>query len=376
MLLGRLRMTKKILLVSVSIVSLLIVYLTPAVAVDTRTIETVRGKKVLDNSDLQAIDAFVAEGVIEILGTEDFSTISSTRSIILANSASTEAGQVQYAEQFSASAKKHIGAALEKAEGLKPATRSFKVLVNLLMVLDGLSDLRLIDLPLKYVDSDKAVIRYWAFHCLTNPQVIEKLNTGKETDAVRKIAGRLDTAISMSNPETLGLIATFGGSITASDGESLLLKVADRRIASYSDWSVQYELIDASILQLLSDKMAANNPGKAEAGRRFGQLFSYVFQRYIKGANQLKQSQKEQLASVLIETEKNCVNKLTGKPQMSIKRAIEAGELNALLEEHNILLGNAAKAGQMPSALGFNYGKDLGGSPLMAPLQLPEPPKN
>jgi len=376
MLLDVLRMTKKTLLVSISIVSLLFIYLTPVVAVDTRNIEAVRGKKVLDNSDLQAIDAFVVQSVAEILATEDFSTISSTRSIIIANSASTEPGQVQFAEQFSASAKKHIAAALEKADGLTPSARSFKVIVNLLMVLDGLADLRLVDLPLKYVDSDKVVIRYWAVHCLTNPQVIEKLNSAKEIDMVRKIAGRLDAAIATSNPETLGLIAAFGGSITASDGVGLLFKVADRRIASYADWSVQYELLDATILQILSDKMAPSNTDKAEAGRRFGQLLSYVFQRYIKGANQLKTTQKEQLASVLIETEKNCVNKLTGKPQMSIKRAIEAGDLNALLEEHNNLLGNATKPGQLPSALGFNYGKDNSGSPLMQPLQLADPPKS
>ena len=323
---------------------------------------------------MQAIDAFVAQAVNEILNTEDFSSISSVRSLILANSASNEPGQVQFADQFSASAKKHVTAALEKADGLPPA-RSFKVITNLLMILDGLSDPRLADLSLKYVDSNKAVIRYWAVHCLSNPQIIEKLNNPKELETTRQIARRLDAIVATSSSETLGLIAAFGGSVTISDGEGLLLKVADRRIASYADWSVQEELLDSDILQMLSDKMAAANPGRAEAGRRFGQLLSYVFQRYIKGADQLKVSQKEQLVSVLVDTEKNCLAKLTGKPQGGIRRAIETGDLNALQQEHNNLLGSEIKRGQLPSAINFDYGKDGSGTALTQPVQLVPPPK-
>jgi hypothetical protein len=350
-------------------------YITAANAVDTRAIEAVRAKKVLDNADLQAIDAFVAQAVNEIVNTEDFSSISSIRSIIIANSASSETGQAQFAGQFSESAKKHISGALEQAGTLTPPARRFKVTTNLLMLTDGLADIRLVDLPLKYVDSDRTVVRYWAVHCLTNPEILNKFNTPQAAETARQIARRLDAIVKTSNPDTIGLIAAFAGSVTVSDGESLLLKVADRRIASYADWSVKDELVDSAILQILSDKMVATNPDKAEAGRRFGQLLSYVFQRYIKGADLLNPSQKEQLVTVLIEIEKDCLPKLTGKSLATIKKAIESGDLNSLTQESNNLLGSETKPGLLPTSINFNYGKDSSGTARTQPLQLASPPK-
>ena len=363
-------MDTKSLLVVVWLALSPLAFAAPANAADTRGIEAVRAKKVLEPADLQAIDTFLAQAVGEILNTQDFSSISNIRSIILANSTSNEPGQVQFADQFSESAKKHISAALQSANALTPPSRRFKVVTNLLMLLDGLANPRLVDLPLKYIDHNNAVISYWAVHCLTNPDVVDKLDSSKEPDTVRQIARRLDAVVPTSAPETLGLIAAFAGSITVSDGEDLLLKVADRRIAAYADWSVQHELLDAAVLQLLSDKMAPSSSGKDAAGRRFGQLFSYVFQRYIKGADRLNTSQKEQLVSVLVETEKSSLTKLTGKPRSGIKKALESADSNTLLQEHNNLLGSETK----PGDLNVDYGKDNSGTAIMYPLQLASPP--
>ncbi len=362
-------MSIKSLVIIVCLALLPLAFVSPANAVDTRAIEAARAKKVLDNADLQAIDAFLAQGVGEILATEDFSSISNIRSIILANSASNEPGQVQFADQFSESAQKHFSAAMQRAEALTPPSQSFRVITNLLMLLDGFADPRLIDLPLKYTGHNNSVISYWAVHCLTNPDIVNKLNSSKEPDKARQIARRLDAIVATSGPETLGLIAAFAGSVTVPDGEDLLLRVADRRIASYADWSVRYELLDATVLQLLSDKVASSNPGKSAAGGRFGQLFSYVFQRYIKGGDRLSQSQKEQLVSVLVETEKASLNKLIGKPRSGIKKAIESSDSNALLQEHNNLLGNETKPGE----LNIDYGKDSSGTAIMCPIQLTSP---
>ncbi len=362
-------MDTKSLLIIVCLALLPLVFAAPAGAVGTRGIEAVRAKKVLEPADLRIIDVFLAQGVGEILNTQDFSSISNIRSIILANRASDEPGQVQFADQFSESAKKHISAALHSADALTPPARSFKVVINLMMLLDDLADPRLVDLPLKYIGHNNPVISYWAVHCLTNPDIVDKLNSSKEPGTARQIARRLDEIVPASSPETLGLIAAFAGSVT-SDGEDLLLKVADRRIASYADWSVRYELLDATILHLLSDKIASSSPGKGAAGKRFGQLLSYVFQRYIKGADRLSPSQKEQLVSVLVETEKSGLTKLTGKPRFGIKKAIESADSDALLQEHNNLLGSGTKPGE----LNINYGKDGSGNAIIRPLQLASPP--
>jgi hypothetical protein len=369
-------MTRKIWLLTVSAVSLLFCFLTPVIALDTKGIEAARAKKVLDNADLQTIDSFVAQGAGEITNATDFSSISNTRSLIIANSASNEPGQVQFAQQFSDSAKKYIAADLEKAEGLNPPERRFRVTINLLMLVDGLADPRLAEIPLKYIGYNKPAVSYWAVHCLTSPEIVTKLNSAKDSEVTRQISRRLETIVSTASPQTLGLIASFAGSIKIPDGFDLLLKVADKRIASYADWSVKDELLDASVLQELCDKIVSSDPGKAEAARRFCQLYSYVFQRYLKGGDLLSDSQKTQLISVLVETEKNCLPKLTGKPSISIKRAIETSDNKALQQEHNNLLGDETKAGQMLTDLNFDYGKAPDGSLIKSPLILPEPPKN
>jgi hypothetical protein len=364
-------MTIKQLLAVAAIISIsLFAYLSPVLAADSATMEAIRSKQVLDDADLKAIDAFVAGAVGDMLETEDFSSISNTRAIIIANSASTVANQTQYAEQFSKSAQKYISAALQKADTLTPEDRSFRVTTNLLMLIDGLADVHLVGDALKYVDNKNEVIRYWAVHCVTNPEITEKLNNPKAIDTARQVIRRLDEVIPISSPDTLGLIATFAGSIKMPEGESLLLKVADKRIAAYADWSVRDEFIDTKILQVLGDVMVSSSAGKEVVGKRFGQLLSYVYQRYVKGGDYLADYQKEQLVSVLVDTEKNSISKIIGKPRFGIKKAIEAGDNNALRQEINNLLGDETKAGEF----GINYGKDAGGNVITHPLVLGPPP--
>ena len=356
----------------VAIISGFFVFLGSARAVDTLAMEAVRGKSVLDDADFKTIDDFAAKAVGEILAAQDFSSISNARAIIVANSISTQPNQTQFAEQFSKSAQKYISAALQQAEGMTPADRdrSFKIVTNLLMLTDAIMDVRLTEVAFKYVDSKNEVIRYWAVHCLTNPGITEKLNSPKAIDTTRQVIRRLDEIVATSGPDTLGLIASFVGSIKIPEGNALLLKVADRRIASYADWSVERELLDGDILRILGDKMVSSSASKESVGRRFGQLFSYVLQRYIKGAEILDAAQKEQLASVLVETEKTSLSKILGKTRFGIKKAIESGDTNALQQEHNSVFGEGMKAGE----LNIDYGKDAGGSIITHPLALAAPP--
>jgi hypothetical protein len=356
----------------VAIISGFFVFLASAKAVDSLAMEAVRGKSVLDDADFKTIDDFVAKAVGEMLATEDFSSISNARAIIVANRVSSQPNQTQFAEQFSKSAQKHISAALQQAEEMTPAGRSFKIVTNLLMLTDALVDVRLAEVALKYVDSKNEVIRYWAVHCLANPEITEKLNSPKAIDTARQVTRRLDEIIATSSPDTLGLIASFAGSIKIPEGDTLLLKVADRRIASYADWSVEQEFLDGDILRILGDKMVSSNSGKEVVGKRFGQLLSYVFQRYIKGAEILDAVQKEQLVSVLVETEKSSLGKILGKDRFGIKKAIVSGDISALQKEHNNILGDETKAGE----LNINYGKDAGGAIITHPLALASPPKN
>ncbi|UCG48863.1 MAG: hypothetical protein JSU94_03595 [Phycisphaerales bacterium] len=338
-------------------------------AVDTRLIDEVRKKQVLDSRDMQIIDDFLSEAVLELVKTRKFDEIATIRGEIVAR----RSNQGQYAQQFSESALKHISSGFQRAATL-PDDRRIKVTVNLLILVDQLTDLRLVDLPLARLADKNTIIRYWAVHCLTNPRMIAKLNTGgTDSRFARLITERLSGIVESSVPEVLVMIAGFAGRVTSPQAEQLLLQVADQRIKRYAGWSVKRELIDASILKILAARMGSGGPSKSGVAQRFGQLYSYVLQRYVKGTGLLTDKQKRQLASVLVETEEKCIGTLLGRPQAAIRRAVEQDNYAALQQEHDRLFGNDAAKGELAVKLRFDYLSPRGAK-RMAPLPLPVAP--
>ena len=347
-------------------------------AVNTREIDRVRNKGVLDSTDLQIIDNFVAEAVGELVKTKDFTSIARVRTVILARKNSNRDNQAQYAEQFSESAYKYISLGFEQASRLTPQERKFKTILNLLILVDGLEDVRLVDLAVGLLKDENTVIRYWAVHSVTNPDITEQLNSAEAANLklARSVVEQLKGLVEQSCPEITALMAQFAAEVNIPQGEDLLLQIADMRISKYADWTVHYELLDATVLKLLCDKMSSASRGSSAIARRFGQLYSYAMQKYImdiKGGNFLSAAQRHQLASVLVETERACISKLVG-PQSVIRKAVGGGDYIALLQEHSRLLGDETRAGRLALKLNFNYGKTPDGRKRTAPLVLPEPP--
>ncbi|UCF43667.1 MAG: hypothetical protein JSV99_01685 [Planctomycetota bacterium] len=347
-------------------------------AVDTADIDAVRSKGVLDAKDLRVIDRFVGDAVAELIQTRDFTSIAKVRTVILSrNSSGTDSAEAQYAAQFSESAHKYISEALERASVLRGEDHRFKAILNLLILVDGLEDLGLADLAMRWLNDESPVIRYWAVHCITSSGFVEKLNasTGGNPGLASEIAGQLKGLVDSSSPEILVLMTEFSGGVEIPEAEELLLQIADVRIGRYADWTVEYELLDGAVLKVLDAKIGPSGEGKAAMGRRFGQLYSYVAQRYVRGQDFLSAEKKHQLGSVLVETEILCISKRTRIAQSVIKTAVEQEDYAALMEEHNRLLGDETRAGQLASMLKFDYGKNPDGSSRIAPLALSEPPK-
>lgn len=347
-------------------------------AVDTTKIDAVRSKGVLDGEDLRVIDSFVAGAVAELVGTRDFTSIGKVRTAILSRSSSERSSaEAQYAAQLSESAYKHISAAFEEADELTPEDRKAKTIINLLILVDGLEDPRLADLALEWVNDRNTVVCYWAVHSVTRPGFINKLNSGQNGDLelARRIAGRLGEVVEQSCPEAIGLMAGFAAEVNVPQGKDLLLRIADVRVSGYADWTVEYELLDGTILGLLDEKMDSGSSTDPEVARRFAQLYSYALQRYVKGRDFLDDTQIQQLASVLVEIERSCISKYVGIVQSTIKRAVEEDAYITLLQEHNRLLGDQTRAGQLPLKLNFDYGNGSNGGGRTAPLVLPEPPE-
>ncbi len=367
------------------LVGFLVLVMNPgSVAVNTREVDNVRKKVVLDNDDLKIIDDFLAQAIQELVRTRDFTEIAKRRTVIL----SRQSTQAQYAQQFSESARKYIAQGFIEAQKLRRPERITGVTINLLILMDGLRDLGLADLAIARLKDENMVIRYWAVHCLTNSSIITQLNSTTTSNANKAsaIAEQLKDLIETSTPEIVVLIAQFAAGVNIPEAEQLLIQIADLRIKRYAGWTVKYELYDSAILKFLSSKIpspaqslggtpTATTSTKPEIARRFAQLYSYAIQRYVKGssAGLLNDTQKSHLASVLVDTEDKCIGRLLGKPQLTIRRAVERKNVQAILAEHDRLLGTATTPGQLPTALKFDYGS-TGSSKRTAPIPLPDPP--
>jgi len=315
-----------------------------SVAVSTREVDNVRKKAVLDNSDLKIIDDFLAQAIQELVQTRDFTTIAKIRTVIL----SRQSTQGQYAQQFSESARRHIAAGFQQAQELRRPERITAVMINLLILMDGLHDLGLADQAMAKLKNENMVIRYWAVHCLSNTNILTQLNAATNSNQASAIAAQLKDLIENSTPEIVVLIAQFAAGVDIPEAEQLLIQIADLRIKQYADWTVKYELYDSAILKYLSSKipLLSESPvgllpttidTKPEIARRFAQLYSYAIQRYIKGASILNDTQKSHLSTVLVETEDKCIGRLLGNPQLTIRRARERQNAQAILDEHDRL---------------------------------------
>jgi hypothetical protein len=332
---------------------------------------------VLVSEDFKIIDNFVASCVEELLNTKDFTSVSKTRtSILLRSKSETESAAAQYAEQYCESAFRHISQGIEKAQLLTDEKCKSRVIVNLLIVADGLEDFRAAKTAGEMIQDKNKVIQYWAVHCFTNDGIVRRINIGGEIGEKQgiRIAEELSNIVQNANDATMGLMVNFAQQTQVAKAEDLLLDIADERIRRYQNWSVKYELLDADILKAIEQQMeGVNDPVKA---RRFGQLLSYVMQRYIKGQEYLSAVQKGQLCSVMVEVEKNCISRIFEMPQANIQKAVEQGDIAGLMLEHKRLFGDEEEAGQLASKLNFDYGKGPDGREYISPLVLPEPPAN
>ncbi len=354
-------------------------------AAGTIDIDRVRDKIVLNDQDRKVIDDFLADSVGAILRTRDFTSIAKLRTVILSRQKSNQDTQNQYTNQFSQSAHKYISEGFQQALILRPQKRQTRVIINLLILIDGLQDLRLVDLAMEKLKDENMAVRYWAVQSVTNTGILNQLNsdTTSNRKLAQKITEQLQEIVDSSNPEILALIARFAVGLNIPQVEELLLQIADLRIKRYADWTVKHERLDSIILKLLDSKITTssvsatgrkttgmNNPDFA---RRFAQLYSFAIQRYIKGKN-LNDTQKQHLTTVLVETEEKCISKLLGQPQSTIKKAIEGQDMTALEAEHNRLLGYQNNSGLLLTKLGFDYGTNGDGSKRIAPLPLPDQP--
>ena len=321
-------------------------------AANTRDIDNVREKGVLSDSDFAVIDGFIAESINELLAAEDLTSLSNLRNSIISRN-QAQSGD-QYKVVFSDSMNKYIPGAFEKAQSMVPEKNSVTMIANLLILVESLQDERLTDYAMQYLKSSNAIIRYWAVKSVTNQFMVEKFDSASNPVFAAKATKLLKDLIADGDADSLAAIVNFASQIRSTAGSEMLLSIADRRISEYADWKVDNELIDAALLNYLFDIYNRDTTKKIYA-QKFGQLFSYVMQRYIKGQAILTDKQKSDLASVMIEIEQSSMIKALGLRQSVIKTAFEEGKIDALEKEYARLFDAGGQKGELASKMDFDY---------------------
>ncbi len=342
-------------------------------AASTGAIDNVRNKSVLNDQDKKIIDDFVRESIKTLLNEKDFTNIARHREVIVSRK---ESRQVQYVNQFKESTVNHITKAFETARNIKPEKNQILAITNLLILIDKLNNVQFAVIAKNKLDDENVIIRYWAAKFLANQAVVRQLNSGEASNLglPNEITTKFISIVPTSSPEIVSIIADYAAAIDIPQGQELLLKIADQRIANYADWTVKQEYIDGAILKLLANIITEpkENTNTQAVAQRFAQLYSFAIQRYIKGADSLNARQKTELITVIIETEDKSISKMIGTQQY-LKKAIETKQLNELMNEHNKLFGSNVTQGRLPAKYKFNYGRDENDSIRNAPLTLPDP---
>ncbi len=338
---------------------------------DSRRIGEVLKKSILTQEDFAIIDAFATDAIGRLVRTVDFTEVAKTRAAIVSH----QSTQAQYAQRFSEACLREILKGFDYATNqITDPQRRFKVFANVLILASELNDPRLVDVGIRMIGHEANAVRYWAIRVATNPAVWEKLSQDQAAAATTssKVIEACNKAAETSSAEVLYLMAQFAGRFDTPAAVDLLIHIANIRMKSYADWAVNYELVDTGILRLLSNKITSAGGSNEQVAKAFAQLYSYAIQRYIRGMqnNTLKGMSQNYLVSVLLETEEQCLSKLLGGTQTGIRRALEAGDLNALQAEHDRLLGGSSQPGALPAKFNFSYG--TAGAGRTAPLALPE----
>lgn len=341
-------------------------------AVSTAKIDAVRNKEAIAESDTAIIEEFLKDAFTEMLDRSSLSDTGSLRITIISKSASANpSGQILYGPKYVAAAKDQLTDAFNKVSGMKDENRRTILTANLIMIINDLANYETSKLALGYLDNRNTMIRYWAANSATNPNLIKQLNESSE-DVRNNFAQKiLNTAKAEQSPDILMILAK-SAELKSPAVNEIMTTLAQKRIDLYNSWNVSNEITDEAVLKGLADRSKAEPESAKTMGKYFASLYSLMIQRYALGQETLNDASKTNLVSAIVQSEKN-ISVYVAEWSGNFKRAIEKSGASGLLIEHDALFGSAGTAGKMPSAVGFDYGKNADGSAVVAPPALSKP---
>jgi hypothetical protein len=283
-----------------------------------------------------------------------------------------------YATAYIQSGRDHLRTAFETIAKWENTEKKTLMERNLIVLAAQLQSTLLSDLGLERLGHSDEVVRYWAVKAVAGSAVAQQLTnevSGDEvlTDKILKaLKERVATEPSM---DILRTIVAFAAMVNRDEAREILLLSAQRRIQEYKDWKVDNEQFDALLLKAMGQIVLADRESEPRAmmARRFAELFSMIFQRYLAAPSPLTDDQRRALLNVIVEVDNQILTRIMGQ-QTPILRAIQR-PAGGLEREYESIFGSEMGAGQLGTRLNFNYGKTADGRAINAPPKLPSPPQ-
>jgi hypothetical protein len=335
----------------------------------------------LTDADKAEISKFILSALNDIFLSKTSEEMAKTRRQILEQKGTKELSlyATAYLTIFRDQMKTSAYAAIQRIED--PA-QQMMVRRNLMILVSELKSLLLVEFGLDRTEEPDAVIRYWAVKSLTNPSIVQQLNsqTTSDPEAAGKIFEKMQVVAQKEQlPEILVLVAGFGSAWKDNRSAELLGQLAARRIEEYKNCKVQNAWLDGQILNALAEKYLERKlpEEKTKTARSFALLLATVMQRWIQneakpaGQKDLSEDAAAQLITVMVETEDRILPRLE-ITAVGIRKTLERG--GTLQPMYDELFGAPGRSPILTTRLKFDYGKDAEGRTLTTPPSLPPCP--
>ncbi len=338
--------------------------------------KTGKGKTVPTGSDAEVVTKFIAAASDQILWAERPSDAVEARNQLLAFRGQDPTRE--YGKFFTAALHARLTSALKEAAGLSDpvkktaAQRNYSILIAQMDVID------MADLALMLLADGDSITRYWTMKALsgerTSAPIIAQVG---DSPLRKKVLDAFHKRIPMEDqPMIHALMAQFAVRIKGVEGRDLMLAIADSRIKAYASWKVTSENVDADVLSVLAEKITASvaPEDKTILTERFAQYYSYVIQRLARNPV-LPPASRKAIISAILTVEDGPLSNLLGVKSSSLRSAIQKNNMEALLKEHDAILGSSATAGSLAAKIKFSYeGNAKGPKALTPPTSSPQKP--
>ncbi len=339
---------------------------------DTEEIDRVREQAVkgedLGDFDLRVIDVFADQAVEELILTQNLQESNSIRKAIV-DRMGIRADSV-YNKAYVDAILKYLTPAVETLSEKDLTEQDIRIQRDIMILCAKMGDVRFTPFAVDWLSHTDTTVRYWAVRAISEPVVVDAITgAGADTDLRQSILDGLNTLLEKENEgEVLRLVTLLASRLKGQEAVDILTAIADKRLEAYRAWNVDFDYLEITLLQVMADTMKSQSGSVSSLGWRFGQLYSYVIQRYLKGKENFSEAMVDRLEAVIVTIEQQAVTRALGRSVNTIKAAVEKGG-QTLKQEHDALLGAGQSSGQLAADLGYSYPNNS-----KAPAELPDRP--